>query len=79
MQDPLVQQGIDLMIYGMGTVFVFLTLLVTVTWIMSVVMGRYFPEPEQPESLETTDAAPAVNSHILSVIQEAINQHRGRK
>ena len=40
--DPLVLAGIELMLVGMGTVFVFLTLLVFVVKLMSAVM--YAPE-----------------------------------
>ena len=34
MDSTLISQGLDLMLYGMGTVFTFLTLLVAVTTLM---------------------------------------------
>ncbi|MBQ0711543.1 MAG: OadG family protein [Porticoccus sp.] len=40
MTDPLLQQGLDLVAYGMSTVFLFLTLLVLVTIAVSAIIGR---------------------------------------
>ncbi|MEP1594634.1 MAG: OadG family transporter subunit, partial [Halieaceae bacterium] len=42
MQGDIVAQGVELMLYGMGTVVVFLTLLVVVTTLMSAILERYF-------------------------------------
>ena len=77
MQQDIVQQGIDLMIYGMGTVFVFLTILVLITVCMSRLMGRYFPESEAP--VATAQQVPnAIDATTLAVIKAAIAQHRKR-
>jgi len=82
MEVDLFQQGVDLMLFGMGTVFVFLTLLVVGVRIMSWVVEKFFPEPE-PETefsqapLSGTMATP-VDSRVLTVIQQAIQQHRAK-
>lgn len=79
MQDNLLQQGIDLMVYGMGTVIVFLTILVILTGIMSRLVQRYFPDPvvvEPKKSRAPAAAGAAVEPHIQRVIEEAIRQHR---
>ena len=47
MDSTLISQGLDLMLYGMGTVFTFLTLLVAVTTLMSKVVNKLVVE--QPE------------------------------
>ena len=47
MQNTLVQQGIELMLFGMGTVFIFLALLVVVTTVMSALVERL----SKPESI----------------------------
>ena len=46
MQGDIVAQGVELMLYGMGTVVVFLSLLVVITTLMSAIVQRYFAEPE---------------------------------
>ena len=72
MQGELVAQGIELMLYGMGTVVMFLTLLVVATTIMSRFITRYFPEPAPSAS-----AAPqADDPNLVAVITAAIHQHR---
>ena len=40
MDSSLIAQGVDLLIYGMGTVFTFLTLLVGITSLMSSLVNR---------------------------------------
>ena len=44
MQEAIVAQGVELMLYGMGTVVLFLGLLVLATTAMSRLLSRYFPE-----------------------------------
>ena len=80
MQDTLVQQGMDLMFTGMGTVFVFLTLLVIGTLAMSTIVTRFFhvEEVELPEPVAKEKAAP-VNKKTLAVIQAAVHAHRAKK
>ncbi len=80
MQDSLFSQGIDLMMFGMGTVCVFLAVLVVVTTVMSKIVVRYFPEPAEengrtaPVVVNTTSAT--VDNKTLTIIRAAIQQHR---
>ena len=46
MSASIVEQGVELMLFGMGTVILFLGLLVLATTLMSRMLARYFPEPE---------------------------------
>ena len=63
------------MIYGMGTVFVFLTLLVFITGFMSRMLIKWFPEKQT-----SGDAVnQLVDPHTLTILQAAIDQHRHRK
>jgi len=74
----LIEQGLDLLLFGMGTVFVFLTVLVLVTSLMSLVIRRWLPE----EELEHTSSAKrhmAVDERIVSIIQAALAKHRSRR
>ena len=81
MADTLIQQGTDLMLMGMGTVFVFLATLVAVTTIMSKVVNRICPEEASPveEPAAAATSSGPVDGKVLKIIQAAIDQHRGRK
>ena len=83
MQDDLIEQGMDLMIYGMGTVVVFLTLLAVSTVLMSRFILKFFPDPEQlPDNRGNSagsGSTPVVDAAIEQVIKQAIKQHRGKR
>lgn len=82
MDNSLIDQGFSLMLFGMGTVFVFLTLLIFATTAMSKVILRWFPEKiveapaprKKPASVTSSPVAPAT----LKIIQAAIDKHRKR-
>ena len=80
MESTLMQAGLDLLIYGMGVVFLFLTLLVLAMGAMSALVQRYFPVADPPRA----DIAPApvqqsVPPDIMRAIQAALDKHRKRK
>ena len=86
MQDTILQQGFDLMAYGMGSVFLFLTLLVIAVNIMSWVIRNFLPEPEAfpvdnaaPRSIAPSPSSANVDPKVLKVIQEAVSQHRTKR
>jgi oxaloacetate decarboxylase gamma subunit len=74
----LIEQGLDLMLYGMGTVFVFLTLLVIVTASMSAIIQRWFPKLEKAAP-SSTKSHTDVDDRIVSIIQAALTKHRCRR
>lgn len=77
MESSLIAQGLDLMLYGMGTVFTFLTLLVGITSLMSMVVNKLVVESEVPADIPVPVGTSApVEPRIAKVIQAAINQHR---
>ncbi len=82
MQDTLIDQGINLMLFGMGTVFVFLTILVFATTVMSKLVNRFAPvseqAPNQAEPSQVSNQTSAVDPKIISAIEKAIAQHRRR-
>lgn len=80
MQSILIEQGFSLMLYGMGVVFVFLTLLIFATSGMSQIMQRWFPHKEEPVAAprKKTSTAATVSPLTLKIIQAAIDQHRSR-
>jgi oxaloacetate decarboxylase gamma subunit len=68
------------MLFGMGTVFTFLTLLVGVTRLMSATVE--FLSSADELNVKAQGSIPPLNSkvepNIVKVIQSAIDQHRGR-
>ena len=73
METNLVLEGIKFMILGMGTVFVFLTIMILCMNLMSRIIQRYFPEP-QP-SVESTSSQKD-KKKIVAAITAAIKYHR---
>jgi oxaloacetate decarboxylase gamma subunit len=63
------------MLYGMGTVFIFLTVLVAITTIMSTTVNKIAPEQVKDSKIKAPQAQ--VETRIVKAIQAAINQHRG--
>ncbi len=69
--DSLMTAGIELMLVGMGTVFVFLTLLVVATTLMSRIVLRISPPPPA--------VAAELSAEELAVITAAVHAHRNKK
>lgn len=66
MQNELINEGLTLMLAGMGTVFVFLTTLVIVTTVMSRIVMRFQPAA----------ATEGATDDEVAAITAAIAQHR---
>jgi oxaloacetate decarboxylase gamma subunit len=78
MDSMIITQGFDLMLYGMGTVFTFLTLLVGVTLVMSWLVNSLVPEDMEliSASVQVPLASETIEPRIVKAIQAALNQHR---
>lgn len=72
MTPSLLQQGLTLMLIGMGTVFVFLTVLVFAMTLMARVVARL---PAQPVPATAT----ARNDEEVAAISAAIRMHRQKQ
>ncbi len=66
MQPTLFEQGLTLMLVGMGTVFVFLTVLVGAMSLMAVIASRV--SPKGPDA--------AASDEQIAAITAAVAQHR---
>lgn len=69
METDVLGQGLELLLAGMGTVFVFLTLLVFATSLMSRLVLRWQPPPKVADASDEEVAA----------IGAAIARYRGNK
>jgi len=74
--SPQMQSGFEIVVIGMGTVFVFLGVLVVITIIMSKILNKVAPEfivlDDKPQEF-------VINEQLLAVLQDAVHQHRARK
>ncbi|WP_028471134.1 OadG family protein [Neptunomonas japonica] len=77
--DNLLSEGLTLMVFGMGFVFTFLTLLVGVTTLMSKLVVKYEPAP-QPKAAPSRSVSPAVaqggSDELVAVITAAVHKYR---
>ena len=80
MTSSVIDQGFTLMLYGMGVVFVFLTILIFATTGMSAVVQKWFPQIEEAaparKSKPKVAGAHGVSEQTLKIIKAAIEQHR---
>lgn len=73
--NAMMAQGVELMLVGMGVVFVFLIVLVAVTTAMSALVqkfGREEPAPQPASASPQNMPSPA----IIKAIEKAMQQHR---
>jgi len=78
--DPLMSQGIELMVVGMGVVFVFLVVLVGITTLMSALVQRFGQAPATPAAVpgasQTRSAPDVPSAAVIKAIEKAVHQHR---
>jgi len=88
----LMEEGINLMLFGMGFVFVFLTLLVLVTTLMSRIVikiennvgeipeeGVHAPTSFIPHEHYSVTPTHVEDKTIISVLSAAVHKYRSRK
>ncbi len=87
MQGSLMNQGLELMLFGMGTVLAFLTVLVFSIILMSWLLARFFPfvdatldVPTSPKSSSGGGVGSAAeDATVVAVISAAIHRYRSKK
>ena len=77
MQNQLLQQGVELMLYGMGTVLTFLVLLIIATTIMSSFLQR-FAKPETAAKPTEATKLSGNDDHLIAAISAASPKYRIR-
>ena len=81
-ETALINEGLSLMMFGMGFVFIFLTVLVIATSLMSKIVLTVAPDKPVPavRSFVPVDPAdPASDPVLLAVVKDAVRQHRARR
>ncbi|MCH1488455.1 MAG: OadG family protein [Pseudomonadales bacterium] len=73
--SPILSEGLNLMAFGMGTVFVFLNILIIATFFMSAAVERLIPKPV-PKLANQEPDAPAIDSTLLKVLTAAITERK---
>lgn len=79
MSPTLFEQGVEIMLFGMGTVIAFLTLLVIAMGLMSRLLTYFYPAANPP-ALSAAAPAPGApqreSDELLVVITAAVHRHR---
>ena len=79
MTGTLLHQGLTLLAYGMGVVFLFLTMLVGATSLMSWLVMRFAgPQELQSEIMPPRKRTQQTDQQLTSVISAAIHHYRAR-
>ena len=74
METNLILEGFKFMGLGMGTVILFLVIMIVCMNIMSYVVHKFFPEPRA--NLDSTVSSEKDNKKIIAAITAAISHHR---
>jgi oxaloacetate decarboxylase (Na+ extruding) subunit gamma len=75
--NELFAAGVELMLVGMGIVFLFLALLVATVNLMSFVIQRYAPDP-QSTAVEQLPPSPR-QDEVIAAITAAVRRYRADK
>jgi oxaloacetate decarboxylase gamma subunit len=74
MDNNLVAEAINLTLFGMGFVFVFLTLMVIVTTMMSVLVKRFQPNLNLAET-SSIELSSDIDEKTEAIVKKAIKMH----
>ena len=74
-ESALLTNAVNLTLFGMGFVFLFLTVLVFVTGLMSFLGQRF--ERQDPEGGVGSSSQQQIDEETKFVIEQAIKMHRG--
>jgi oxaloacetate decarboxylase (Na+ extruding) subunit gamma len=73
----LIRSGVELMIVGMGIVFLFLTMLVIIINLMSSLIQRFFPE-EPSMTIPVPSVSSGTDKRTVAAITAAVHQYRNK-
>lgn len=70
----LMNSGLELLVAGMGIVFLFLTMLVVAINLMSAMVLRFFPD--EPKAPSSSSVVSSNDKRIVAAITAAVHQYR---
>ncbi len=76
--SELLLEGVELMLFGLGSVFLFLVLLIVCIRLMSSVISRFDSAPP-PRPVSPAPVPMALDADLVAAIQTALHQHRARR
>lgn len=77
--NELLMNGVELMVLGMGIVFLFLAMLVVAVNIMSTLVERFLPAALPLSSpVATVSKSSATDPTIVAAISSAVHQYRSK-
>ena len=71
METNLVVEGLKIMLLGMGTVFLFIAMMIWAMNLMSTILTKQYPEANPIETDDQID-----NKRVIAAIVAAIKHHR---
>ena len=71
-------QGVELMLTGMGIVFLFLVMLIGVVKLMAYCVANFLPEEAVAAPAVARPASGAVTPAVTAAITAAVHQHRSK-
>ncbi len=71
--NEMISSGIELMVTGMGIVFLFLAMLVVAVNMMSWTVQRYFPQTPESDDVSNSHTTEA---NVVAAITAAVHQYR---
>jgi len=74
METNLILEGFKFMGLGMGTVFAFLIIMIVAMNLMSIVIHKFFPEPNA--SITPASNTKEDNTKVIAAITAAVSHHR---
>ncbi|MDO8845149.1 MAG: OadG family transporter subunit [Methylicorpusculum sp.] len=76
--NEMLENGVELMLIGMGIVFLFLTLLVVAIKVMSSLITRFFPEPiaVPPPIPSLVAKKKPIDSGVIAAISAAVHHYK---
>ena len=77
--SQLLLEGVEIMLFGMGSVFIFLVLLIFCIRLMSSLTARFVSEPVSVPTQARPAPAVEADADTLAAIQAAIHLHRARR